>query len=733
MSPSFDLLLAPLSASPALWVAPPPVRAARRRERERLFLHLVLLGNAPITEGQYQAVFQRLTQVYYGTAGTASGAMRAVAQALNGWMLRRNRTLAQSGQQSIGLLTMGVVRSNGLYLGQCGPLHLLAATREGAAHWPPSELGGRGLGVSRLPAVRYQQVPLRPGDSLLFSVQPSPAWTAERLAAYAEQPLEALREAFARQPDADPWAVLLKVQAGSGAVRLLPPTAARPPQGVPAPEREPEPPAEGGASPQEGAPPSGDAAPPPEGPPPVSGEREPAAEAAAPPPKKRRSLPRLPKVRLPRPNLSALAPLALSLWDGLARAAGNSRRALGLLLTRLLPDEQTLPASMMAFIAVAVPLIVVAVASTVYFQQGKGDLYQAYFEQAQAYAAQADVAESETARRQAWEQALAALDKAERYQETEQSQALRRILLDNLDARDGIVRLDFQPAIYGGLSRQIVVRRILPYDDDLYLLDERTGAVVRAQLTSRGYQVDASFRCGPTPRVGPLVDIVPLPRGNSLSAVLMGMDADGNVLYCRSGAAALEAVLPSPNGNWGAPRALDFFGGNLYLLDPHPRANAVWVYPGNDGVFRALPVFFFDAQVPALETAVDLARTPDDLFLLHADGHLARCIVGTGGSETRCEDPAPLRDDRPEGREAPAFDAAHFAQVQYVAPPDPALYLLDDSQPAVYLFSLQLRFLRQYRPLRPLSEHAPTAFAVHNPARRVFLAFGNEVYFAVLP
>ncbi len=725
MSLPFDLLLAPLSDSPALWVAPPPARAARRRERERLFLHLALLGNAPITAGQYQAVFQRLTQVYYGTAGTASGAMRAVAQALNGWMLRRNRTLAQSGQQSIGLLTMGVLRSNGLYLGQCGPLHLLAATREGAAHWPPSELGGRGLGVSRLPAVRYQQVPLRPGDSLLFSVHPSPAWTAERLAAYAEQPLEALRAAFARQPDADPRAVLLKAQAGRGEVRLLPAAEARPPEGIPVAAEEP--PARGEASPP------GRAAPPPEEPPSASGEREPAAEAAAPPPQKRRGFPRLPKARLPRPNFSALAPLALSLWDGLARAAGNSRRAAGLLLTRLLPDEQALPASMMAFVAVAVPLIVVAVASTVYFQQGKGDLYQAYFEQAQAYAAQADVAESETARRQSWEQALAALDKAERYQETEQSQALRRILLQNLDARDGIVRLEFQPAIYGGLSRQIVVRRIVPYDDDLYLLDERTGAVVRAQLTSRGYQVDASFRCGPTPRVGPLVDIVPLPRGNALSAALLGMDADGNVLYCRSGAAALEAVLPSPNGNWGAPRALDFFAGNLYLLDPHPRANAVWVYPGNDGVFRALPVFFFDAQVPALETAADLARTPDDLFLLHADGHLARCIVGTGGSETRCEDPAPLRDDRPAGRESPAFAAAHFAQVQYVAPPDPALYLLDDAQSAVYLFSLQLRFLRQYRPLRPLSERAPTAFAVHNPARRVFLAFGNEVYFAALP
>ncbi len=736
MNLSLDLILFPLSAvseRPArgLWAVLPPTKAARRRGEERLFLHLTLQGNAPLTPPQERELFERLTQVYYSTPGTVSGAMRAVAQALNGWLLRRNRSLAQRGQQSIGLFTVGVLRPNGLYLGQCGPLHTLAATQDGAVYWPPSELGGRGLGVSRLPAVRYQQMPLRAGDTLLVSAASVPGWNADLLAAYREQEPAALYRQLLRTGETASDALLIRAVPGKGDLRIVSPKAEQPSPEAQPPEERPR----GTDSlsearpPQKSTPPEEEAAPapPPETPPPPKAESAPKAPET-PPGRRRRAFPR---ISLPKINA---APFLLALWDGLARALGNSRRAAGILLARLLPEEDlALPTSWLAFMAVAVPLVVVSVAATVYFQQGKGDLYRAYYQQAEIYLAQAESAPEEAARREAWQAALEALDKAEEYQVTPESQALRRSLLANLDARDGIVRVEFQPAIPGGLVKRISVQAILPDGDDLYLLDGHEGGVVRAELTSRGYVVDSSFRCGPTSRVGPLVDIVLLPRGNSLNAVLLGVDTDGNLLYCRVGESALEAVLPSPNGNWGGPQALDLYAGNLYLLDPHPRANAVWVYPGQDATFRGLPLFFFDNDIPAMETAVDMARTPDDLFLLHADGHLTRCVVGRGGAETRCEDPAPLRDDRPGQEETPAFAGAHFAALQYVAPPDPALYLLDDGREAVYLFSLQLRFLRQYRSLYPLKGSAPTAFAVDNPSRRLFLALGNEVYYTVLP
>ncbi len=738
MAFSQDLIIFPLGPAPpeeaaaGLWAVLPPSKAARRREQERLFLHLILQGNAPLAPSQERELFERLTQVYYGTPGTVSGAMRAVAQALNGWLLRRNRSLASRGQQGIGLLTAGVLRPNGLYLGQCGPVHTLLATRDGAVYWPPSELGGRGLGVSRLPAVRYQQVVFLPDDLLVLSLRPSPGWTPDLLAASRGQEPGSLYRELVRQADADPQAVLVQAVPGDGGIRIAYPKKAQSKRDA-FPEEEtkeeaaalPETVAVEETAPPESAAPTAapDEAPAsPDTPPPS--EETPARRGGA-----RRALRRF---SLPKINL---APFLLALWDGIGRAAGNSRRAAAILLARLLPEEDSLalPSSWLAFMAVAVPLMVVAVAATVYFQQGKDDLYRAYYQQAEVYLLQAENAQEEAARRTAWQAALAALDKAEQYQVTPESQALRRSLLAKLDTRDGIVRVEYQPAIYGGLTNQISVRAILPAGEDLYLLDGASGAVVRAQLTSRGYQVDASFRCGPTPRVGPLVDVLLLPKGNSLNAVILGVDADGNLLYCRTGEAALESVLPSPNGNWGGPQALDWYAGNLYLLDPHPQANAVWVYPGQDVSFRGLPAFFFDNEIPRLEAAVDMARTPDDLFLLYADGHLTRCIVGRGGAETRCEDPAILRDDRQGREDAPLFPDAHFAALQYVPPPDPALYLLDDAQQAVYLFSLQLRFLRQYRSLYPLPERAPTAFAVDNVSRRLFLALGNDVYYATLP
>ncbi len=727
MNPAFDLFLLPVfSTSPAngLWAALPPARAARRRGQERLFLHLVLQGNAPLSATQQEQVFQRLAQVFYSTDGTASGAMRAAAQALNGWLLRRNRKLAQNAQQSVGLLTMGVLRPGTLYLGMCGPVHLLAATADGEVHWPPSELNGRGLGIQRLPAVRYQHLTLHEDDTLLFTPHLAPGWRPANLRG---QPLPAVQVALRHSADADPNALLVRVAQGTGNLRIAVEHPADDKKETTRPGDSPEKPDES-PPPQETDALTGDHVAPEETTP--EGAPVPAASQRAVPPKKAPRRLRLP--RLPRPNL---APLLLALWDGLGRALRNTRQALGILLGRLLPADQqvALPSSLMAFMAVAVPLVVVAVASTVYFQQGKDDIYLAYFQQAQGYAAQAEIADNETARRAAWQSALDALERAERYAVTDESQALRRTLQHNLDEDDGVLRLDFQPAIYGGLSRQIVVRVIVPYDDDLYLLDGRSGAVVRAQLTSRGYQVDASFRCGPTPRVGPLIDIEPLPHGNPLGAVIVGMDLDGNLLYCIPGQSALETVLPSPSGTWGIPRALDLYAGNLYLLDPYPRANAVWVYPGDNASFRALPESFFGLQVPTLSTAIDLARTPDDLYLLHEDGHLTRCSNWQGENEPYCEDPVLLRDDRPGRGQTAMLEDAHFAALQYVSPPDPALYFLDDSQNAVYLFSLQLRFLRQYRAANPLPEHKATAFAVQNTTRRLFLALENEVFVAVMP
>ena len=81
--------------------------------------------------------------------------------------------------------------------------------------------------------------------------------------------------------------------------------------------------------------------------------------------------------------------------------------------------------------------------------------------------------------------------------------------------------------------------------------------------------------------------------------------------------------------------------GNLYVLDAPARA--VWVYNGKDGTFVDRPYFFFGGQTPEKQDVIDLIVSGDDLYMLHADGHLSTCSYSRIESKpTRCQDPAPI-------------------------------------------------------------------------------------------
>ena len=100
----------------------------------------------------------------------------------------------------------------------------------------------------------------------------------------------------------------------------------------------------------------------------------------------------------------------------------------------------------MAFIAVAVALIVASAGGMVYFQRGRAVQYQNYYEQALREAEHAVQQTNPLELRTAWEATLDYLDKAETYNTTPESSLLRVKAGEALDSLDGIVRLDFQPA-----------------------------------------------------------------------------------------------------------------------------------------------------------------------------------------------------------------------------------------------------------------------------------------------
>ena len=132
-----------------------------------------------------------------------------------------------------------------------------------------------------------------------------------------------------------------------------------------------------------------------------------------------------------------------------------------------------------------------------------------------------------------------------------------------------------------------------------------------------------------------------------------------------------------------------------------------------------------------MEGVIDFAVDLDDLYMLFADGTITTCTFGFAGQPTKCEGPATFTDTRPGRAPGPAVDGATFSQLRFSPPPDPSIYLLDPAAGAVYHFSLRLTFQRQFRPLAAIDGDV-TAFAV-SPGRMMFLAYGNEIYWALIP
>jgi hypothetical protein len=414
--------------------------------------------------------------------------------------------------------------------------------------------------------------------------------------------------------------------------------------------------------------------------------------------------------------------------------------------TRLFPvkanQSPVLSPAAMLFTAIAVPLVVVAVAVTFYLQTGRSDQRNAYYTQALQFVAAAVQQTDITLQTNDWTQAINALDQADAISVTDDSRALRSRIQTGLDSIDGIVRLDFKPLLLFDLPTGTRITRMVASSSDIYLLDSSTGNILRLFLTGTGYALDKLFKCGPgantqAPQVGALVDIAILPP-NAQKATVLGMDANGVLMYCIPGENAISKALVPPDAGWNKPTSMAFSSDTLFVLDVP--ANAVWVYGGKDTLFDNAPALFFDKETPTLADVIDMAFYGDDLYLLRAGGEITLCTLSNVAfAPNRCKDPAPFGDPRPSHQPTPTqFSDATFTQILATQPPDPSLYMLDTTGQGVYHFSLLLNFQRQIRPsTTPTTDshpprQAPTAFTV-SPTRQVVLAYGSQVYYGLLP
>jgi len=132
---------------------------------------------------------------------------------------------------------------------------------------------------------------------------------------------------------------------------------------------------------------------------------------------------------------------------------------------------------------------------------------------------------------------------------------------------------------------------------------------------------------------------------------------------------------------------------------------------------------------------VAAAGSGDELFLLFKDGHTMHCLASNVTGLVSCDDPYPYIDGRTSAASQLNFGSLHFSQLAYSPPPDPSLYYLEADKAELYQFSLRLnlnRILRADVESGSMPKKVATAFNV-STNRLVFLAFGNELYYASLP
>lgn len=779
----FDLSIYPIAyvdgqeqgSLPGIFAAAAPRRAARGRPGELLVLYLTLQGNAPLSAEGMQQMLDKLSQLYFQTAGSVTMALRTAADTLNNYLLERNLKNASAGKQAVGLLNMLVVRAETAIIANCGPAHTFVLGDKAVEHFADSQQAGRGMGLTRTLSVRFYQTELKGNPYLVLSANPPSIWVSGGLSSGPAASIEVVKRRLLSQAQPNLAAVVVQLQPGAGkfAINARPapvrpevqpaaPTASQPPPAAEAAAGEKIPSTSGSTPPQAAAPVS--AAPSAAETiqpvvPPLQSQPVPVAQPpASPAPPARRSrrpaktppAPAIQEIKRPpvRPALFRSMARALDAWTAFRLRLGNGfRKLIGRLSPTGTEPSLRLSSSTMLFIAIAVPLVVVAVAVAVYLERGRGARYDYYLSQAQAAANEA-VGQSQPAEaRSAWRQTLYMLEQAETYKSSNDARALRNQATEALDTLDWVERIDMQPAIIGGLADTIQVTQMVATASDLYMLDGVQGRVLHAALTNQGYEMDASFACNPGQvgglMVGPLVDIIPLPIGNDRKAALMGIDNAGNLLLCAPGEPQDAISLAPPPLNWGQINHLRLFSYTLYVLDP-PN-NVLYEFDGYDTennrpsiTFSGVPESFFGKNSPSLEDAVDLSVDTQDIYILHTDGQLTHCLYSIAALvDTTCDPRSSPVDPRPGyDVSAPAFGSTHFSQMVLTQPPVPSIYLLDSETTNIYQFNMRLELHRllalDQDTQAAMKDQKATAFAI-NPNRMMFVALGNSIFYGFLP
>ena len=759
-----------------LYLASAGKGAARGREEDSLIVKLWPSEATSLSDAVLDQTLSKLGAAFFKTGGSVTNAMRGLADGLNKTFLSGNSQLQDKDTWQTTSVLVGVIHHETLFVGINGKAEALVIRKNGCEHLFDPELDPRGLGLSSVVHPRFFQTVLMDGDFLLISQEiPKDLLATERLSAdstslseyvpilgdsdvirmtYGEglslkarleaRPVTAVQEVEATE-EVSPEPEVVNAEDLEWPEEVLEPSEVEEDNGslaedlfknVPLvnlssasetkPEIKPEPQPEPQPETQPEEPPVAS----------VKPEIMPNATAAE----------HMPEEKTETAPIFDVDQFKAGALQGVAKGAsflkGIEEKTEAIIQkSEEKKREEGKPVSELSalskwLIAILVPLLLVGLTTFIYLSQGQGNEYGYFLAQAEASASNAALMQTDDLKREGWNQTIEWLDKAAAYQKSDEVNALylrARLALDELD---GAKRLIYKPAFAVGLFPEISVSNLISLNRDLYLLDQTSGEVRHMTLQSQGYSLDEEFKCNPGSyggvQVGKLVDMLAIPINNPAKAPILAIDAAGNLLYCAVGASPTAAALLPPDGGWQDLKSIAFDSGWLYVLDP--AANAIWIYSGFSSNFDQVPVSYFDDMLVKLQQAVDLAVSKDELFLLHSDGRSSHCLASQISGNVNCDDPYPYQDVD-GGESGVDFTGLKYNQMAYSPPPDPSIYFLDPNGAELYQFSLRLNLnqvLRSGLNDGSLPTGKATAFAVA-ANRQVFLAFGNAVYYAILP
>jgi hypothetical protein len=731
---------------PGVLALMPPKNAARGREQDRLIVYLLLAGNSTFTTTEYKKLAEDTANIFYQTPRATTSALKASADYVNKILLERNMASSARGQYALGYLLLASIREAQCIFSISGPLQAFVF-------------------------IHYAQADLSPNDILLFCGRVPHAWLAplkdSKLSSF-----DSMRRRLTTITNEDLNAILIHASDGIGNINFFSKEENLPDaDSKPLPDSSSSLPTEPQPSSVHVLQPSAYAIPP------DLTQTNPLASVP------RQTMPRefpssIPRAkandqvevqepsideiieaeetvieekveeqkiiqpREPSPQTRQTAKAIVSGMQSFRQMSATAGEKLRNFLPRLLPNTETAEtttvssSTFMFFMAILIPLIVVTLAGVVYLRYGRSEQYDTYLNQAQQWREQALALTDPIEQRKSWENVLLNTERAEEHRETTETINLRKEAEANLDGLLGITRMQFNPAFTA--KPNIEISRMAASEDDLYLLNAANGEVLRAiPAGNGGFELDSTFNCKPgvygNYTVGPLVDILALPVTSFINATLLGIDASGNLLYCKSGEVAQAIPLPTPDTNWGRVNAFVLDSGNLYVLDAQSRA--VWVYVGKDGTFADRPYFFFGQQTPT-QDVIDFIVSGDEMYMLHGDGRLSTCSYSRIDSSTsQCQDPVVLVNPYPAYQDIDLFGTAHFTQILFAAPPDPSILLLDAEGQSVLRFAPRSAELQnQFRPttgsVNPIPNGTIGAVTV-SPDHVLYFAADGQVYFAV--